>query len=201
MSSLVIEPMQIPTYLDFPESIRFSRENFVEICQRNPDRHLEQEANGDITIRAPSGSETGRRNACATAALVNWAENHGGVVLDSSAGFRLPNGATRAPDAAWISDEKWQAVPPEEREGFAALTPDFVIEIVSPADTLSKQIAKMEEYAVNGVSLGWLIIPKSKEVRIFRPEAPTPECVCEADSIVADDMVLPGFVLDLRRIW
>ena len=201
MSSLVIEPMQIPTHLDFPESIRFSHGDFLEICQRNPDRHIEQEANGDITIMAPSGSETGRRNAEITTELTLWARIHGGVVLDSSAGFRLPNGATRAPDAAWVSEEKWQAVPPEEREGFAALTPDFVVEIVSPTDTLAKQVAKMQEFAANGVTLGWLIIPKSREVRVFRSGTVDPECICDAVSLAADETALPGFVLDLRRIW
>jgi Uma2 family endonuclease len=130
-----------------------------------------------------------------------WSDRFGGIVLDSSAGFRLPNGATRAPDAAWVSDARWQAVPARERERFARLVSEFVAEIVSPRDSLARQVAKMEEYAANGVSLGWLIIPQKREVRVFRPGAPEPECLADAESLAADESVLPGFVLDLTRIW
>ena len=202
MSSVIIGPMRDgTTHIDVPVSHAVSAEDFVELCRRNPEQHIEQDANGDITIMAPSGGETGRKNARITATLVNWADNHGGVVLDSSAGFRLPNGATRAPDAAWISQEQWDSVPIVEREGFPPLVPEFVVEIVSPSDSLTRQIEKMEEYTANGVSLGWLIIPDRREVRIFREIGATPETVTDAPNLGADEKVLPEFVLDLSRIW
>src|SRR5581483_11810140 len=82
-----------------------------------------------------------------------------GVVFDSSAGFRLPNGATRAPDAAWVAISRWRALSQAQRRGFAPLCPDFVIELLSPSDDLDETRAKLAEYIENGAKLGWLIDP------------------------------------------
>ena len=134
-------------------------------------------------------------------ALGNWADSNGGIVLESSGGFRLPNGAVRAPDSAWISQTNWDSCPPDEREGFPNIVPEFVAEIVSPSDSLPKQVAKMEEYVANGVMLGWLLIPATREVQIFRAGTPEPEIHQKVTSLRADDSVLPGFHLDFSRIW
>ena len=181
--------------------MRFSDDDFTEICRRNPDCHIEQEANGDIIIMAPSGGETSRRNAGITAELSLWARTNGGVVLDSSGGFRLPNRALRSPDASWFSTANWESAPLAEREGFPNLVPDFVIELVSPSDTLSKQTAKMEEYAANGVRLGWLIIPAAREIHVYRPHQSEPEVHVAPLTLEADPGVLPDFKLVLAVLW
>jgi len=70
--------------------------------------------------------------------VANWAEQDGtGEVFDSSAGFTLPNGATRSPDASWIKLERWDALSEEQKASFAPICPDFVIELRSQSDTLS----------------------------------------------------------------
>ena len=57
----------------------------------------------------------------------------------------------------------------------------------------------MNEYASCGVRLGWLIDPLQKQVYIYRSiEAPV--VLSNPDSI-SDEAVLPGFVLDLSRIF
>jgi Uma2 family endonuclease len=48
----------------------------------------------------------------------------------------LPNGATRSPDGAWIPLAKWLEIPVAERERFAPICPDFVIELRSSSDRL-----------------------------------------------------------------
>ena len=60
-----------------------------------------------------------------------------GISFDSSTGFRLPNGAIRSPDAAWIKTQRWQALTQNQRRSFAPLCPDFVIELRSSSDQLS----------------------------------------------------------------
>ena len=52
-----------------------------------------------------------------------------------SAGFTLPNGAVRAPDACWVARGHWEVVPPEDQKKFTRICPDFVVEITSPSDT------------------------------------------------------------------
>ena len=119
--------------------------------------------------------------------------------FDSSAGFTLPNGAVRAPDAAWVLREKWDALTKEERMKFAPVVPNFVIEIRSQSETLRQQKSKMEEYLAAGVQLGWLIDPFDRKVHIYR-QSEQPK-VLEDPASVSGDPELPGFVLDLTQVW
>jgi len=50
-------------------------------------------------------------------------------LFDSSTGFRLPGGSVLSPDASLVRLERWQALTPKERRGFAPLCPDLVVEI------------------------------------------------------------------------
>ncbi len=112
--------------------------------------------------------------------------------------FQLPNGAFRSPDAAWVSQERWQALTPEEREGFPPLCPDFVVELRSPSDSLRATQDKMQEYMDNSARLGLLIDPKGKQVEIYRQGQE--KQVWQAPAQLFGEEVLPGFVLDLDRI-
>jgi Uma2 family endonuclease len=108
----------------------------------------------------PAGSATDDRNAGIITALRNWAElDRKGVASGSSARFFLPNGALRAPDAAWTQRSRLRTIPREQIEKFVPLCPDFVIELKSPSDALSTLQAKLTEYIDNGARLGWLVDP------------------------------------------
>lgn len=175
-------------------------EQFHGLCRDNPDLRLEMTPQRELVIMAPTGSKTGWRNSRLNQRLANWAERDGsGLSFDSSTGFTLPDGAKRAPDAAWIRRERWEALSEEQQEGFAPLCPDFVVELRSPQDGLSALQDKMSEYLECGVRLGWLIDPVNRCVYIYRPEQPA-ECL-ESPGLLTGDPVLPGFVFDVREIW
>ncbi|NCS39772.1 MAG: Uma2 family endonuclease [Microcystis aeruginosa BS13-10] len=111
------------------ESWQLSDEQFFQLCQDNRDLRLERNPKGDLIIMPPTGGKTGNSNGRITQQLFNWSDNNGtGIAFDSSTGFKLPNGADRSPDAAWIPLEKWQALTPQQKERFLPLSPDFVIE-------------------------------------------------------------------------
>ena len=172
---------------------------FWRLCRSNPDLRLERSARGEVIVMAPAGSDSGMRNAGLTAQLWVWNRDSGlGVVFDSSAGFTLPNGAVRAADAAWMTLERWKAVPAGDRRKFAPLCPDFVVEIASPSDTPEDTRLKMREYLDQGVRLGWLLDPGSGLVEIYRPGRPV-ETLDRPATLSGED-VLPGFTLDLRGI-
>lgn len=57
-------------------------------------------------------------------------------------------------DASWVSKDKWEALTPEQREGFIPLCPDFVVELRSKTDSLKDLRTKMQEYLDNGTQLG-----------------------------------------------
>ena len=100
---------------------------------------------------ALAGSETGYYNTDLLGQLWQWnRQEQLAIVLDSSAGFTLPNGAIRSPDAAWINASRWNALTPEQRRCFAPLCPDFVLELQSPSDDLSTLQAKLQKYTENG---------------------------------------------------
>jgi Uma2 family endonuclease len=147
----------------------------------------------------PTGSDTGRRNVKITTQLDIWnSQNNLGEVFDSSSGFKLPNGAHRSPDASWVRRERWEALTPEQQEGFAPICPDFVVELRSPSDSLKKIQEKMQEYIENGARLGWLIDRKNRRVEIYRPNRDVE--ILENPATLSGEDVLPGFVLDLTPI-
>jgi Uma2 family endonuclease len=179
---------------------RLSERRFLQICQANPELHLERTATGELIVMSPTGSETGLRNTQLTGQLWWWNEQQGlGEVFDSSTGFRLPNGADRSPDASWVAKDRWLALTPAQRRRFAPLCPDFVAELRLPSDDLASLQAKMREYVANGARLGWLIDTGMQRVEIYRPEQPVE--VLERPETLSGEEVLPGFVLRLERIW
>lgn len=180
--------------------IHLTDEQFFQLCQANRDLRLERSTTGDLIVMSPAGSETGNRNGRLTQQLFNWADDDGtGIAFDSSTGFKLPNGADRSPDAAWIQQDRWNALTREQQQRFAPICPDFVIELMSPSDNLAIVQAKMQEYQDNGVRLGWLINRAARAVEVYRL-GQVAEMLMNPDTLSGED-VLPGFVLDLDRIW
>ena len=175
-------------------------EKLFQLCQQNRDLRFERGAQGDITIMAPEGSDTSMRSIEFGADLVIWNRRKKlGVAFGSSGGFILPNGAMRSPDVSWIAKEKWEALTPEQQSRFAPICPDFVIELMSPSDSLSLTQAKMQEYQDNGTRLGWLINRKDRQVEIYRIGQLVE--VLEFPNTLSGEEVLPEFVLDLTLIW
>ncbi len=190
--------------LDLPKTfeikINLTDEQFWQLCQDNDDLQFERTATGELIIMSPTGSETGKINADLNYQLQAWNRKYKlGEVFDSSSGFKLPNGAERSPDASWIKLERWDALKPEEKERFAPLCPDFVVELMSPNDSLNKTRKKLEEYIENGAKLGWLINRKQRQIEIYRPQQ-QPEILTNPDIVSGED-ILPDFSLDLSTIW
>ena len=186
--------------LHMPPAIDMNREQFFQFCQLNRDVRIERNAEGSITVMTPAGGETGARGLFLSAALYRWAEEDGtGVAFDSSTGFDLPNGAMRAPDAAWVLRSRLARLSSGEKQRFLPLCPDFVIELLSPSDSRAVARRKMEEYRANGARLGWLIDPARRQVAIYRADGSVDQR-SEPD-LVTGETVLPGFSLDLAAIW
>jgi len=175
-------------------------EAFYQLCRANPDVKFERSAQGELIIMSPTGGESGRRNADIAIDLGLWnRQTQQGYTFDSSTCFKLPNGAERSPDAAWIEASRWEALSPSDREKFPPIAPDFVIELRSGSDRLAPLQAKMQEYQDNGVRLGWLINPQDRQVEIYRPDQVVE--ILAAPQRLSGEMVLPGFVLNLTRIF
>jgi Uma2 family endonuclease len=200
MTQVTTQVENSPVVLHLHPVLNLTDEQFFELCQINRDLRIERTATGELVIMPPTGTETGGRNFNLIGQLWVWVNQDGtGIGFDSSTGFTLPNGAERSPDAAWVKLERWNALSPEQQKKFAPICPEFVVELRSPSDNLEPLKTKMQEYIDNGALLGWLIDRKRQRVYVYRPGVSV-ECLDNPAS-VSGDPVLPGFVLDLSKIW
>ena len=177
-----------------------THERFEQLCRKYPKLRLELTSTGELIVMPPTGAETGRLNSNLMFQLEFWSRKDGtGVCFGNSAGFTLPNGAIRSPDASWITREKWDRLTSQQKKHFGPWCPDFVVELSSPSDRLSELRNKMLEYMENGASLGWLIHSFKRQVYVYRPDEEV--VVLNNPETVSGDPLLPGFKLDLTEVW
>jgi Uma2 family endonuclease len=202
--------VQVPTQLDpltlaleLPRNLNLyvTAEQFSALAASNRDLQLERTAQGELIVNPPTGWETGKRNLSIIGQLYRWYDDNGaiGEAFECSTGFTLPNGAIRSPDASWISQERWDSLTDEQKGTFANICPDFVVELRSQSDTLTSLQEKMQEYMDNGAQLGWLIDPQTRTVGVYRVGLEV-EVLSNPVELSGED-VLPGFVLNLHRVW
>ena len=180
--------------------LRITDEQFWQLCHQHQDLQFERTAEGELIIMSPTGGLTSDRNSDINFQLRLWNRNSKlGKVFDSSGGFKLPNGADRSPDAAWVELSRWNSLTRQEQERFVPLCPDFVVELRSPSDALKTIQNKMQEYLDNGAKLGWLIDPQCQVVEIYRPRQQME--ILHSPKTVSGENILPGFSLDLTEIF
>jgi len=178
----------------------WTEDEFFDFCQANGDLQIERTAKGEIIVMSPAGGYSSFRSGEAFGQLRAWAERDGtGLAFNCGTGFLLPTGGMRSPDAAWVKRSRLEELTQAEKEKFIPLCPDFLIEVASPSDRLSDLLEKMEEYQQSGLPLGWLLLPKKKQVRVYSSAAAA--IVLEAHERVTADPVLPSFTLELVKIW
>jgi Uma2 family endonuclease len=193
-----------PALLLLPPDLRLTPEQFALVCAENPEAVLELAADGRVIAMTPTGSETGSRNGELFFQLKLYAKRAGGwKVFDSSTGFRLPDGSVFSPDASLMRLDRWLALTPEERRGFAPLCPDLVMELASPSDEgprgVSALRAKMAAYQANGARLGWLLLPHEQAVEAWPASAPPQRL--ERLQVLEATPDFPGLSLQLPEIW
>ena len=206
----------LPESLNLPVSLcadlRFTPEQFAELCQANPEAVLELAADGSLILMTPTGSETGARNAELSFQIYTWARGNGNwKSFDSSTGFRLPDNSVLSPDASLVALDRWQDLTAEQRRGFAPICPDLVVELASPSDEgprgLTALRQKMAAYQRNGARLGWLLIPAERAVEIWEPLAdplagpPAQPRRLEAATHLDAAPHFPGLAVNLEEIW
>ncbi len=178
------------------KNVGLSDDQFYQLCQINEDWKLEQTAKDKLIILPLSSLITGNREAELNGNLMIWnRQTKLGKVFSSSTVFTLPNGGKRSPDVAWIANERWESLSIKEREKFAKICPDFVIELRSRTDSLSQLQEKMQEYLNSGLRLGWLIDPQNQQIEIYRQNQPVE--IVSLPTTLSGENVLPGFILEL----
>ncbi|WP_421826938.1 Uma2 family endonuclease [Larkinella sp.] len=187
-------PIKLPAY-----DGRFTDDEFFEFCRQNPELRVERDEDGQIYFQMPTGTKTSIRNADLVIEIGIWNRlAKRGKVTDSNGGFTLPDTSVRAPDVAWISNERWDSVPEEDKDKFSRICPDFVIELMSDRDEKYWLPVKMEKYLKNGVRLAWLIDPFQQQTTIYRPDE-EPETRLFTETL-SGESVLPGLEVNLSTL-
>ncbi|HKF46143.1 MAG TPA: Uma2 family endonuclease [Terracidiphilus sp.] len=176
-----------------------SDEEFEKLCERTEFAVLERTREGRIDVNAPAGGSTSDGNSEINRQLRAWWIMHRrGRVYDSSAGFFLPDGSMLSPDAAYVTAEQIQGLTRAQKARFLRLAPAFIIELRSETDRLSPLSEKMQSWVTNGVQVGWLIDPETRQVHVYERVA---EPRIESGLTVAGTGPIEAFVLDLEEVW
>jgi Uma2 family endonuclease len=181
--------------IDF-STANLTDDQFYYLCRQNEALCFEMNAQGEVIVMSPVGGESGRRELKLGSQVLNWSERSSlGEAFSSSTMFRLPNGAKRSPDVAWVEKSRWESLTTTEKEKFLPIAPDFVIELRSATDSLKALQEKMQEYIEQGVKLGWLIDPQNQQAAIYASGRAV-EVVALPTTLEAGAL-MPGFRLDV----
>ena len=132
------------------------------LCQLSQDNHpydFEISAQGELIVMPPSKWESNIGEKGINAPLFFWCLDHDGFDASQTVMFRLPSGARYMPDAAWITQQRYEQLRAGEYQSDIDGAPDFVVEVRSRTDNLTDGLAKMQEWMDGGARLGWYLIP------------------------------------------
>lgn len=174
-------------------------ERLCQLSSDNPGWQFEYSAQGELIVMAPTGSESSADEGQVIIVLGNWRLDNGGMSYPSTIGFHLPSGAVLIPDAAWITQERYDNLTPSERRGTINGAPNFVVEVRSRTDRLPRFLAKMQEWMDGGSRLGWGIDPQNRRAYIYRAGQAEPELAEDPETLSGED-VLPGFAFAVRSL-
>ena len=174
-------------------------EEFERMSMANELVKLERTKDGKILVNPPTGFDSGSGNSEINDQLRTWWKEHRkGRILDNNTGFFLPDGSSLSPDGGYVIEEQLRGLTKEDRKHFLHLTPVFVIELLSPSDSLPAMKEKMETWIANGAKLGWLVDPRHRNVLIYEPGK---KARGETGNKVTGSGPVEGFALDLTAVW
>ena len=187
--------------LRLPAEWRLTEDIFLDLCELNEGWEFETTADGELVIMPGTGRENSRRAAEILTDVGVWnRDGRDGECHPGDGMVRHPDGSMRSPDVAWISPERVN----QRQEGYDGVLipvcPDFVVEIRSRSDSVERQQKKMEQWMAYGARLGWLIDAYSEKVWVYREGQDEPEEL-EKPAELSGEVVLPGLVVDMARIW
>ncbi|HEY2159397.1 MAG TPA: Uma2 family endonuclease [Isosphaeraceae bacterium] len=105
----------------------------------------------------------------------------------------------RRPDVAFVSRERWPLERRAPRRDAWDVVPDLMIEVVSPSNSASEVVEKIEDYFRAGARLVWIVYPVQGVVHVF--ETPETAHVLRRNDALDGGDVLPGFRLPLATLF
>lgn len=171
----------------------------AELEQLPDDGFRYELVNGELRQMPPTGGEHGDRAMRLSAPLaVHVYQNDLGIVLAAETGFKIDDFNVRAPDCAFVSNDrlKLQGLP----RGFFPFAPDLAVEVISPGDTKAEVKEKAEWWLAVGTRLVWVVDPKRQTVTAYHAASGKTTIYKLGDTLDGLDVV-PGFALPVADIF
>jgi Uma2 family endonuclease len=155
---------------------------------------------GVLRMMAPAGGRHGR--VAHTLGLIlgmHVRSRQLGIVYAAETGFLLSRGpdTVRAPDVAFVGRDR--AVHIDDDQGFVAVVPDLVGEVVSPRDSFSDVEEKVLAWLAAGTRLVIVVDPTTRTLHAYR--GPDRVVVLrEGESLDAGDVV-PGLTIGVAELF
>ena len=155
---------------------------------------------GELKKMSPAGPRHGRIAMRIGSRIDQYVhQNNLGAAYAAETGFKLHESpdTVRAADAAFVAQSRIPAA--GEPEGFWAIAPDLVVEVVSPSDSASMIQAKVSDWLTAGCSLVWVIYPDTQTVMVYH--STTDIRVLSAEEKLDGGQVLPGFSCPISELF
>ncbi len=173
-------------------------ERLCQLSRDNEPYDFQFSAQGELIVMAPSGSDSNLGETVINVDLGIWDRNNPGAHFTQTVMFRLPSDAQYMPDAAWITQERFDNLTEFELRNTINGAPDFVVEVRSRSDRLPPLQAKMEEWMEGGSRMGWLLDPIDQRAYIYRWGQDVE--ILENPATLEGEAVLAGFVFEVGRL-
>lgn len=155
---------------------------------------------GEVLEVTRPGARHGYLCVSISSLLQNWASATGVfIVIGNDAGVitqRDPD-TVRGPDVLVIRKDRLpgQKIP----SGWLTVSPDVVVEVLSPSDQWPLLLDKVAEYLETGVLEVWVVEPEEKSIHVFGQES-APRILKSGD-VLASDKILPGFSAQVEKVF
>ncbi len=174
----------------------YTVEELWELSHREGKRY--ELVKGELVELAPARDEHGYVAGRLLGKVVQYVESARlGYIFAAETGFVLREepATVRAPDLAYVSRER---APQSWSRQFARFVPDLVAEVVSPADTYSDVMRKVEDWLNAGVKAVWVIDPMTRQVSVYRSGQVR---ILGEEEVLTGEDVLPGFECKVSEIF
>ena len=126
--------------------------------------------------------------------------NNLGLVFQADCGYQIfaeESGRVRFADGSFI--RRGQFPEGQVPQGHCRVTPDLVIEAVSPNDTAYEVEDKIAQWLGAGVRLVWMLYPETQRVQVHRADGTVTKLRSE-EQLLGED-VIPGFQCQAAEIF
>lgn len=152
---------------------------------------------GELITMPPTGLEHGYYETAIALILGGYVKkNRLGRVYSGDSGFRLSTGTVRAPDVAFVRQERIEAL---HGKGYAKGAPDLAVEIFSPSDSIPQLMRKVKQYFAAGCHTVWIVYPDTRELHVL--EASGADRLLRDNDPVEAPELLPGFSVPVAEFF